>query len=101
LRGAGGGSQSEAALQLTADVFGLPASRPHVYEASGLGAAMDAAVGIGVHPDFPTAIREMTHVRDTFEPDIKVHARYDELYHGVYKQMYKRLQPLYQAMRKN
>ena len=28
LRVAGGGSQSEAALQLTADVFGLPASRP-------------------------------------------------------------------------
>ncbi len=100
LRVAGGGSQSEAALQLTADVFGLPASRPHVYEASGLGAAIDAAVGAGVHPDFPTAIREMTRVRDTFEPDAKTHARYDELYHGVYRQMYKRLQPLYEAMKK-
>ena len=100
LRVAGGGSQSTAAMQLTADVFGLPASRPHVYEASGLGAAIDAAVGIGVHPDFPTAIREMTRVRDTFEPDLKTHERYDELYYGVYKQMYKRLQPLYQVMRK-
>ena len=100
LRVAGGGSQSTAAMQLTADVFGLPASRPHVYEASGLGAAIDAAVGIGVHPDFPTAIREMTRVRDTFEPDLKMHERYDELYFGVYKQMYKRLQPLYQVMRK-
>jgi sugar (pentulose or hexulose) kinase len=100
LRVAGGGSQSNAAMQLTADVFGLPASRPHVYEASGLGAAIDAAVGIGVHPDFPTAIREMTRVRDTFEPDVKIHERYDELYYGVYKQMYKRLQPLYQEMRK-
>ncbi|HEX7540711.1 MAG TPA: FGGY-family carbohydrate kinase [Anaerolineales bacterium] len=100
LRVAGGGSQSEAAMQLTADVFGLSASRPHVYEASGLGAAMDAAVGIRVHPDFQTAIREMTRVRDTFEPDAKVHEHYDELYHGVYKQMYKRLQPLYQVMRK-
>ena len=99
LRVAGGGSQSEAAMQLTADIFGLPASRPHVYEASGLGAAMDAAVGIGIHPDFPTAIQVMTRVRDTFEPDIKVHERYDDLYHGVYKQMYKRLQPLYQLMR--
>ena len=36
LRVAGGGSQSRAAMQLTADLFGLPASRPHVYEASGL-----------------------------------------------------------------
>ena len=99
LRVAGGGSQSDAALQLTADVFGLPASRPHVYEASGLGAAMDAAVGVGIHKDFPTAIREMTHVRDTFEPDTRTHARYDELYYNVYKKMYSRLKPLYESMR--
>jgi sugar (pentulose or hexulose) kinase len=99
LRVAGGGSQSDAALQLTADIFGLPASRPHVYEASGLGAAMDAAVGTGIHKDFSTAIREMTHIRDTFEPDRKTHARYNELYHGVYKRMYDRLKPLYEFMR--
>jgi len=99
LRVAGGGSQSDAALQLTADVFGLPASRPHVYEASGLGAAIDAAVGAGVHSDFPAAIAEMTRIRDTFEPDAKTHARYDELYEGVYKKMYGRLKPLYVAMR--
>ncbi|MBN2116061.1 MAG: FGGY-family carbohydrate kinase [Anaerolineales bacterium] len=99
LRVAGGGSQSDAALQLTADIFGLPASRPHVYEASGLGAAIDAAVGAGLHADFSTAIREMTHVRDTFEPDAKTHARYDELYNGVYKKMYSRLKPLYERMR--
>ncbi|MEZ0395399.1 MAG: FGGY-family carbohydrate kinase [Anaerolineales bacterium] len=99
LRVAGGGSQSEAAMQLTADVFGLPASRPHVYEASGLGAAIDAAVGAGVHPDFPTAIGEMTRVRDTFEPTPQVHARYEDLYHGVYKQMYRRLRPLYERMK--
>jgi sugar (pentulose or hexulose) kinase len=99
LRVAGGGSQSDAALKLTADVFGLPASRPHVYEASGLGAAIDAAVGTGIHPDFPTAIREMTHVRDSFEPDANAHRRYDDLYHGVYKKMYERLKPLYQFMR--
>jgi sugar (pentulose or hexulose) kinase len=100
LRVAGGGSQSEAAMQLTADIFGLPASRPHVYEASGLGAAMDAAVGAGLHPDFETAIRAMTRRGATFEPDAKTHARYNELYQGVYKQMYKRLQPLYQVMKK-
>ncbi len=59
---------------------------------------MDAAVGVGVHADFPAAIRQMTHVRDTFEPDTRIHERYEELYQGVYKQMYKRLQPLYQVM---
>ena len=76
LRVAGGGSQSEAAMQLTADVFGIPASRPTCctrHRASGR--QWTPAVGIGIHPDFPTAIREMTRVRDTFEPDMKVHER--------------------------
>jgi sugar (pentulose or hexulose) kinase len=99
LRVAGGGSQSDAALQLTADVFGLPASRPHVYEASGLGAAMDAAVGLQLHPDFPTALREMTHLGRTFEPDSRAHRTYEDLYRQVYLRMYDRLRPLYDSMR--
>ena len=61
---------------------------------------MDAAVGIGIHPDFPTAVRQMTHLRDTFEPDVKIHERYNELYEGVYMQMYGKLKPLYQKMMK-
>jgi len=99
LRVAGGGSQSDAALQLTADLFGLPTARPHTYEASGLGAAIDAAVGLGLHSDFQTAVREMTHVGSTFEPDPGAHEIYDGLFHRVYKQMYRRLKPLYQEIR--
>ena len=52
LRVSGGGSQSRNALQLTADIFGLPTAKPHLYETSGLGAAIDAAVGIGLHARF-------------------------------------------------
>jgi sugar (pentulose or hexulose) kinase len=100
LRVAGGGSQSDAAMQLTADVFGLPTSRPHVYEASGLGAAMVAAVGAGVHPDFDTAVKEMTRVRDTFLPKAETHAVYDRLYNEIYLKMYSHLQPFYRIMRK-
>lgn len=100
LRVAGGGSQSNAAMQLTADIFGIPAARPHVYEASGLGAAIDAAVGARIHPDFPAAIAAMTRTSQVFEPEANTHARYDDLYHNVYKQMYRRLQPLYHAMRR-
>ena len=99
LRVAGWGSQSDAAMRLTADIFGLPAARPHVYEASGLGAAIDAAVGLGLHPDFGTAVREMTHVRDTFDPDPNTHKIYNELYNKVYQKMYKKLRPLYESIR--
>ncbi|MCA9968674.1 MAG: FGGY-family carbohydrate kinase [Anaerolineales bacterium] len=99
LRVAGGGSQSDAAMQITADVFGLPASRPHVYEASGLGAAIDVAVGLGLHADFETAVSAMTHPGATFDPDPQTHALYNDLYHGVYKKLYKQLKPLYERIR--
>ena len=99
LRVSGGGSQSDAAMQLTADIFDLPAARPHVYETSGLGAAIDAAVGLGLHPDFDTAVREMTRVGDVFTPNPQTRDIYDGLYHRVYKQMYERLKPLYEEIR--
>jgi len=99
LRVAGGGSRSDAAMQITADVFDRPATRPHVSEASGLGAAVDAAVGVGLHPDVVTAVAEMTHVGRTFEPDAERAAVYRELYERVYRQMYRRLRPLYEEIR--
>lgn len=99
IRVAGGGSQSNAAIQLTADIFGLPATRPHVYEASGLGATMDAAVGLKLHPDFETAVQEMTHPGHLFEPNPVHHHVYDELYQRVYRKMYERLKPLYEEIR--
>jgi sugar (pentulose or hexulose) kinase len=92
---AGGGSQSEAAMQLTADIFGLSAARPHVYETSGLGAAIDAAVGLKLHPDFKTAIREMTRSGKVFEPIAANRAIYEGLYQKVYLKLYQRLQSLY------
>ena len=99
VRVAGGGSQSAPAMQLTADIFGLPVTRPHVYEASGLGAAIDAAVGLGLHPDFKTAVSEMTHLGVSFEPNPANQRIYDELYNRVYLRMYGRLRPLYEQIR--
>jgi sugar (pentulose or hexulose) kinase len=99
LRVSGGGSQSDLALQLTADVFGLPTARPHLYETSGLGAAIDTAVGLGLYPDFDTAVSAMTRPGDCFEPNPSNHRLYNELYHKVYKRMYRRLKPLYEKIR--
>jgi len=100
LRVAGGGSQSDVAMQITADVFGLPAERPHVYEASALGAAINAAVGIGLHPDYRSAVRAMTHVGEVFGPDPSAVRTYDRLYRRVYERMYARMKPLYRQLRR-
>jgi sugar (pentulose or hexulose) kinase len=95
LRVSGGGSQSDAAMQITANIFNLPCERPHLYETSGLGAAMLAAVSLKLHPDFATAVARMTRIGAVFEPQPE-HARtYDRLYRRVYCRMYQRLQPLY------
>ncbi len=98
LRVSGGGSQSNAAMQLTADIFGLPTYRPHTYETSGLGAAMDAAVGLKLLPDFVTAVQEMTHIGEEFIPNPDYREIYDGLYNRVYKRMYKRLKLLYKEI---
>ena len=49
-RVSGGGSQSPAAVQLTADMFGLPTARPHTHETSGLGRRSTAPSGWGCTP---------------------------------------------------
>src|SRR5690606_11445233 len=68
LRVSGGGSQSDRILQITADIFDLPVVRPHTFETSGLGAAINAAVGTGLYPDHERAVAAMTHPGPRFEP---------------------------------
>ncbi|TAL36447.1 MAG: carbohydrate kinase [Spirochaetes bacterium] len=99
LRVSGGGSQSEVAMQLTADIFDLPAERPHTYETSALGAAIDAAVGLKIHPDFKTAVAHMTRIGKVFEPIAKNRDIYRALYERVYTRLYDRMKPLYDDIR--
>jgi sugar (pentulose or hexulose) kinase len=100
LRISGGGSQSDAAMQITADIFDLPAQRPHTYETSALGAAIDAAVGLKLHSDFDSAIREMTRVTDVFEPIPRNRDLYREMFEKVYGRLYGRLKSIYSDIRK-
>ena len=95
VRVSGGGSQSDAAMQITANIFNLPCERPHLFETSGVGAAILGAVGLGLHADFASAVREMTRVGRVFQPEPQHVGIYEQLYRKVYSRMYKRLQPLY------
>jgi len=56
---------------------------------------MLAAVGLKLHPDFATAVREMTRIGQVFEPEPAHAHTYEQLYRRVYCRMYQRLQPLY------
>jgi xylulokinase len=66
---AGGGSQSEAWVQLSADILGIPFTRLQVHEAGALGAAILAGVGAGQFASLQEGVDAMVHLKDRFEPD--------------------------------
>ncbi|MBN1798970.1 MAG: FGGY-family carbohydrate kinase [Spirochaetales bacterium] len=99
IRASGGGAQSSRTLQITADIFNLPVLKSHTHETSALGAAIDAAVGLGCFSTFEQAIKDMTYTEKTYEPDADHVDIYNELYHKVYKHIYARLKPYYQMIR--
>jgi sugar (pentulose or hexulose) kinase len=98
VRVSGGGSQSDTAMQTAADIFGVPAQRPHTHETSAIGAAIDAAVGLKLFPDFESAVKQMARIKDVFEPIPKNHKMYQALYERVYTKIYDRLLPLYKEI---
>jgi len=99
LRVSGGGSQSKNALQMTADIFGLTVEKPHTFETSALGAAINCAVGLGLYKNFEEAIDNMCRVGKVYNPIPENQKMYEMLYRKVYKNMYKRLKPLYEDIR--
>jgi sugar (pentulose or hexulose) kinase len=95
LRVGGGGSQSDEVMQITADVFGLPAMRMHTSNLAALGAAVDAAVAVGIHRSFPEAVERMVRVGSTFQPVDENTRIYNRLFREVYVKMYPALSPLH------
>ncbi len=66
-------------LRLVADVFGRPAERAPVADAAGLGAAVCAAVGHGVHPGFEAAVGAMCTPGEVVLPDLHANRAYEAL----------------------
>jgi len=95
----GGASQSDEICQIAADIFDRPVVRGAVYEASGLGAAVVAAVGLGWHEGFEQAVSRMVRYGREFRPDPQRAHVYRQLYTRVYRRMYATLKPLYVEIR--
>jgi len=98
LRVGGGGSQSDEIMQITADIFGLPAKRMHTSNLSALGAAIDATVALGIHKSFPEAVERMVRVKTAFQPVDENTKIYDQLFREVYFKMYHALSPLHRKI---
>lgn len=90
IRATGGFTRSPLWCQIMSDVFGYPVKLPVVREASSLGAALLAMMGLGF-VDGIGAIAKMVKVRQEFIPDRRAQEIYRELYQ-LYQQIYWSLQ---------
>lgn len=94
----GGGARSEVWMQVLADVWQLPVrSRSIVADANSLGAAVTAAVGLGLVDDFGVA-RELSTVTAEFCPDTARADRSAEQ-HQRFLDAYGRLEPWFGGRR--
>lgn len=80
IRLTGGVARSEVWVQLFADCFQIPVEIPAGTELGALGAAIAAAVSVGVYPDFRRAVACMTRVDRRYEPNPEKAAVYREKY---------------------
>lgn len=94
----GGGSRSDAAVQLCADILGAPFVRPKITEAGALGAALLAGMAVGVYASAKEAVGATVEIDRTFDPDPRKHERYRELF-GHYLRMREALVPVARAWR--
>jgi sugar (pentulose or hexulose) kinase len=96
----GGGSKSDAWVQICADILGRPFVRPVVTEAGALGAAIMAGVGSGVFPDYETGVQAMVKLDRRFDPDPKRGEQYGErfeTYKGLYPSTERYLRGLHRS----
>ena len=89
LRAVGGGSRSDAWLQICADILGKPMVRARVSEAGCLGAAIVAATGVGDFSTLSQGVEAMVELGERFEPDAGRQRIYAEGY-----ERYRALWPL-------
>ncbi|GAB3127200.1 xylulokinase [Glaciibacter psychrotolerans] len=90
----GGGAASDTWLQIMADIWGVSVRRRTIVEeANSLGAAVTAAVGLGLVDGFDAA-RGLSEVTAEFTPDAAAHAGYTAR-HELFLDAYTSLAPWY------
>lgn len=86
VRLAGGPARSDVWVQMFADGLGLPIELAEGNELGAKGAAICAAVAVGVYDDIPQAIKEMVKVGRKYQPNLERSAELDAKYE-IFKQL--------------
>lgn len=90
----GGGTRNAFWMQNKADVVGRPLEVPGIEEATPLGAAILAGIGVGLYQDERHAFEHVYRAGQRYEPDASRHARYAEGFQ-LYRQLYPALAALH------
>lgn len=86
----GGIFMSETWCQMQADIFNRTCEVVDVGEATALGCAMNAAVGVGIYDNFEEASEAMVKIKRRYEPNPKLVKRYEAAYQ-TWKEIYQSL----------
>lgn len=89
----GGATRNQFWMQNKADVVGLPIEVPEVEEATPLGAAILAGIGVGLFKNEQDAFERVYKPGKTYQPDPQLSSKYAEWYQ-IYKQLYPALAPI-------
>ena len=89
----GGGTRNEFWMQNKADVSGRPVIMLEIEEATALGAAMLAGVGVGIYANLAEAVQRVKKPGKLFEPDQKLTSLYTEFFE-IYKEIFPSLQQI-------
>lgn len=84
---AGGASKSPLWCQILSDVLGLPVRVPVVKEATALGAAVLAGVGVGIYGNAAEAAQRLVQWDCEYHPNLENHALYTQMY-GNWRTVY-------------
>jgi xylulokinase len=87
----GGGVRNEFWMQNKADVSGCLVVTPDIEEATALGAAMLAGVGVGIYKNLAEAVQRVHKPGRSFEPNLKLASFYAELFE-IYREISPALQ---------
>jgi xylulokinase len=83
----GGGTRNEFWMQNKADVSGRPVVTLEIEEATALGAAMLAGVGVGIYKNLTEAAQRVKKPGKIFDPNKKLTSIYSEFFE-IYREIY-------------
>lgn len=94
----GGAIRNKFWMQNKADVIGRPIQVPAIDEATPLGAAILAGIGVGIYKDVEDAYNYVYKPGETYSPNKLLTDRYHELF-AIYKELYSTIKPISHQLR--